>query len=281
MLRPLALAVLAREERNPPLQFEHVICVSDATRSHLVASGVPVAQARVIHTGIDLTQFQRAREAPSEPGRLRLLYAGRLTSEKGLETALEAVAALVGESARHAGGGITLTIVGSGHSAYEEQLRLAVNQRGLADHVDFRGQVPHTEMPGLFGQFDVLLLPSIWPEPLSRVVLEGMAAGLVVVASTAGGTPEIVRHGINGLLFPPGDAVALADQIRALAADVPLRRGLAAAATQTVAEEFSTRRSLDRIERYLEEVAGGAPLAPRASRRTRVRRSQPAAIQPG
>jgi glycosyltransferase involved in cell wall biosynthesis len=68
-------------------------------------------------------------------------------------------------------------------------------------------------MPGLLRKFDVLVLPSIWPEPFSRAVLEGLVSGLVVVATRSGGTPEIIVDGENGLLFTPNDPEELAKKI--------------------------------------------------------------------
>jgi glycosyltransferase involved in cell wall biosynthesis len=114
-------------------------------------------------------------------------------------------------------------------------------------------------MPELLRQYDVLVLPSTWPEPFSRIVLQGMLAGLAVVATPAGGTAEVVTDGVNGLWFPPGDAQALAWQIVRLADDPGLRHQLAQAGRQTVLARFTQARMLDEIEHYLQGVT--APIA--------------------
>jgi glycogen(starch) synthase len=251
----VALTMLAKEDREQTLQFRHTICVSAATRDRLIALGVPVAQARIIHTGVEAGVFPQRERARHDTPALRLLFAGRLAPDKGVETAIQAMAELV------AGWGpqrVSLTLAGSGAEDYTAHLHMLVAQHDLKEHVTFLGWVRHEEMADLMQQYDVLLVPSIWPEPFARVVLEGMVAGLVVVATPAGGTGEIVRDGENGLLFAPGDSHDLAEQIGRLLDDDELRQRLARAGWQTVADEFSLSRMIDQYEAYLQEVAQAA-----------------------
>jgi len=255
VLGRVALGILARENQLPPLAFKHAICVSDATRRELVEAGIPVANARVIYTGLDPTPYLNNRPDPqpsSDKPSLNLLYAGRLVEDKGIDTAIIAVEKLVRDQGKRS---IKLTIAGSDSAGYENDLRQLVAQARLDDYVSFLGHVPSEEMPRLLQQFDVLLLPSRWAEPFSRMVLEGMLSGLVVVATARGGTIEILIDGENGLLFAPGDADDLAKQILHLANDPDLRKRLAIAGQQTVIERFVETRMMDEIESYLQEVA--------------------------
>jgi glycogen(starch) synthase len=142
-----------------------------------------------------------------------------------------------------------------------------VAHHGLEESVTFLGWIEHEEMAGLMRQYDVLLLPSIWPEPFARVVLEGMAAGLVVVATPAGGTGEIVKDGENGLLFAPGDSHDLAEKIGRLLGDLDLRLRLAKAGWQTIVDDFNLPRMIDQYEDYLEEVAYATTTAGRTAQR--------------
>jgi glycosyltransferase involved in cell wall biosynthesis len=148
-----------------------------------------------------------------------------------------------------------LSLAGSGSAEYENDLHAFVNQAGLTDYVSFLGWVPPEEMPGLLRKFDVLLLPSIWPEPFARVLLEGMISGAVVVATPTGGTPEIVRDGENGLLFSPSNPEDLARQIARLVDDPDLRRKLAEAGKQTIIERFAVTTMMDDMESFLQDVA--------------------------
>jgi glycosyltransferase involved in cell wall biosynthesis len=253
----VALAMVAREERQYRLRFERAICVSAATRDMLVEAGVPVAQAQIIYTGLDESLYANGKPARPEPdGRpLQALYAGRLTPEKGVETAIEAMARLVLEPGHS---GVRLSLAGSGLPEYENHLRDLVARHGLTGAVTFLGRLPPEEMPALMRQFDVMLLPSIWPEPFARVVLEGMLSGLVVVATPTGGTGEVVVDGENGLVFAPGDAGDLARQIGRLIQEPQLRQELASAGKQTVLARFTVTRMMDEMEGYLQQVAAAA-----------------------
>jgi glycogen synthase len=254
VLGQVALAMLAKEAQKAPLAFRHAICVSAASRNVLVEAGVPISHARIIHTGLDVKHYLNGSEQRSlhhEDQSLNLLYAGRIFPEKGIDTAIEAMIKLVyGHGKRD----IRLRLAGSGSFEYENYLRQRVNEAGLNDYVSFLGWVSPEEMPGLLRKFDVLLLPSIWPEPFARVVLEGMISGLVVVATSTGGTIEILTDGENGLLFAAGDAEDLAQKIVRLAADPELCRKLALAGQQTVVERFTKTKMMDEIAGYLQEV---------------------------
>jgi glycosyltransferase involved in cell wall biosynthesis len=110
-------------------------------------------------------------------------------------------------------------------------------------------------MPGLLQKHDVLVLPSIWAEPFSRAILEGMISGLVVVAARTGGTPEIIIDGENGLLFEPNDLEDLAKKIAHLMDDPESCDQMSHAARQTILERFTMTKMMDEIESYLQEVA--------------------------
>lgn len=254
ILGHVALAMLTKEARRPPLAFRHSICVSAASRNVLVEAGVPVSHARVIHTGLDVSHYlEVGQQLPllHEDQSLSLLYAGRLSPDKGIDSLIDAMITLVCRGGRRE---IRLSLAGSGSVDYENHLRQRVDQSGLAENVCFLGWVSPAEMPELLQQFDVLVVPSIWPEPFARVVLEGMISGLVVLATPTGGTTEILKDGENGLLFAAGDADDLAQKILGVAADPRLRQRLALAGRQTVQARFTKAAMLDEIESYLEDV---------------------------
>jgi len=254
VLGQIALAMLTKQAQQAPLTFRHAICVSAAVRDVLVEAGVPVSHARVIRTGLDLEHYLNSgkqNQPHHKDQNLNLLYAGRIYPEKGIDTVIKAMITLLHSQGKRE---IRLSLAGSGSVEYENQLRQLVNQAGLTDYVSFLGWVQPEEMPELLRKFDVLVLPSIWPEPFARVVLEGMVSGLVVIATPTGGTTEILTDGENGLLFAAGDAEDLAQKIICLATDPKLRRRLALAGQQTVIERFTKTKMMDEIESYLQEV---------------------------
>lgn len=250
MVGEVALQRLQRERGEIRLRFEHAICVSAALRQDLIEADVPLSDCRIIYPGIDLNIF-RPTSTPTPTETLSLLYAGNVAPHKGVHTALEALEIVIHEAERQQ---IHLTIAGAGHPEYKDRLQHMVDRSGLAPYVTFIDWTPRAQMPDLMRKADVLLFPSIWEEPFSRVILEAMALGLVVIGTPTGGTREILKEGVNSLTFPAEDAAALAAQIVRLADDPDLQIRLAAAAQQEVAANYGIEQMVDSIEGYLLEI---------------------------
>ncbi|MCA9957687.1 MAG: glycosyltransferase family 4 protein, partial [Anaerolineales bacterium] len=153
---------------------------------------------------------------------------------------------------------LKLTILGSGAPAYEAYLRQQAQELGVIDLIEFRGFVPREQMPAILAAHDVLVFPSIWAEPLARMVQEAMACGLVVIGTDTGGTPEILYDGENGLVFPADDAQTLAAKMNLLLQDRSLPLTLAQAARRTVEARFTLERMVDELEAYFAQVIGAS-----------------------
>lgn len=247
-LRQLARLAVPSDPQYRP-RFEHAACVSIAVREALARTDGSLEDAAVVHNGIDPEPFLRARPAPlsgAPSGPLRALYAGRLSPEKGVHTAVDAIAQLSGR-----GVSISLTIVGAGSRKYERALRSRVQARGIDAAVTFVPWLAREAMPALMAQNDVFLYPADWEEPLPLSPQQAMAAGMAVVASRVGGIPELIQDGVNGLLCAPGDANELAWAIERLSRDAGLRVRLAEAGRRTILERFTIDRMVDKIEAYL------------------------------
>ncbi len=188
-----------------------------------------------------------AKSSVSPMPSLRLLFVGTLAEHKGVHTTIEAL----GELSAAEQAEVHLTILGTGHPHYEERLRKLTKSKGVQDVVTFHAPIPRAELPQFLGDYDVLLLPSIWEEPLARIMQEGLASGLVVIGAATGGTAEVIRHNENGLLFPAANADALASQIRRLLTDPDLCQRLAMTGQQSAIELFALPRMVDDIENYL------------------------------
>src|SRR5437660_1626600 len=139
-----------------------------------------------------------------------------------------------------------------------DALRRAVKDAGLEDRIRFVGY--RRDVPEVMRGLDVLVLASD-AEPCGRVLFEAMASGTAVVATSSGGTPEIVRDGLEGVLVPPRDPTALARAVGALVADAPRRARLGAAGVARVAAEFTIERYVARTLAVYDEA-----LAPRRRR---------------
>lgn len=253
LLAPQALQRLEQEEQRFPLEFRRVLCVSQAVCAELHRqAGIPVENLRVVYNGVEVDRFV-PRSIGSGPKRgLSILYAGSLVPHKGVHTAIQAIGLLAEKGELD---GTSLTIVGSGNPEYEQGLRRMVAEKSLEDKVWFWPRVSREEMPALLSKFDALIFPSIWEEPLARMMQEAMASGLVVIGTPTGGTPEILENEITGLTFPPGDEKSLAALVSRLAADPQLRERLAANARRVVVERFNLDRMVDEIEGELKAVA--------------------------
>lgn len=192
-------------------------CNADTTDAIVRVGGRPVE----LPHGVDLSRF---RPAPPPPDRrpVELLAVGRLVEKKGFVHLIEAMAGL-GAEAR-------LRIVGDGPLGPELQAR--IDQLGLTRTVELIGRRTHDELPFLYAQADAVVVPSVIDragdrDGLPNVVLEAMAAGRPVVATTVAAIPcAVVAHGGDddtGLLVPPADPAALRLALRTLCLD-PTRR---------------------------------------------------------
>ena len=152
---------------------------------------------------------------------------GRLAAWKGQDIFLDAFAKAFPDGNAHA------VIAGTamfGEDDYAETLRRQTERLGIADRVDFPGFVE--DVHELLASSDVLVHASIIAEPFGQVVVEGLAAGVGVIATGLGGPAEIITDGVDGLLCPPGDSDKLATLLRRLHDDPAERKQLAAAGVQ-------------------------------------------------
>jgi glycosyltransferase involved in cell wall biosynthesis len=229
-------SVMARGE--PVIAISHFIAEHVRTRY-----GVPPERIRTIHRGVDLERFDPARVSPERmiqlarqwrlpEGALVVLLAGRLTRWKGQALMIDALARLGRDDVR-------CVFVGAdqGRVQYRHELEALASAKGVAGQVHIVGEC--RDMPAAFALANVVVSASTDPEAFGRVMAEAGAAGRPVVASDHGASPEIIRDGETGWLFPPGDAAALAQAVNhALDLNNPTRRRLAWAAREHVARHF-------------------------------------------
>jgi glycogen(starch) synthase len=176
-------------------------------------AGTPAAH--VVRRGIDSRLFA----GPSGPDPLavlgdgpRVLFVGRLVRQKGVHVLVEAASRLRTPGAR-------VVFVGDGPE--RARVEREAERLGVADRVHVTGFVPHERIPDHLAHSELLVLPSIYEE-LGTVLVEALHAGVPTVASRTGGIPEVVHHGVTGLLVEPGDADALARAIDTVLADPAL-----------------------------------------------------------
>lgn len=148
----------------------------------------------------------RRLESPPETERTgELLFVGRLVSDKGADTLLDALGILATQGLHP-----KLTLVGDGPE--RPHLEAQAMRLQISKQVHFAGIRQGDQLASLYHQHQVLVVPSLWAEPLGIVALEGLAAGCRLVVSDSGGLPEAA--GPQALRFPPGSAAALADRLK-------------------------------------------------------------------
>jgi glycosyltransferase involved in cell wall biosynthesis len=258
-IRDLAPYLTPAQKRLQRLVCRFAGCIlvnADAVRNWLIAERYDPSKIVVIRNGVDVRPCGRATASERLLGELGLSQAwpvvgvvSRLSRLKGLEQFLQAAAIVTTRfpSAR-------FLIVGDtspDDRAYLTELTGLAGKLGLMDRVVFAGL--RTDARELLAGVTVSVMPSL-NEALSNVLLESMAAGVPVVATRVGGTPEAIEDGVNGLLVPPADSAALARAIGQVLADPLLAARLGHTARRTAAARFTTEQMVRATEQLYESL---------------------------
>lgn len=226
-------------------------------RQLVTEEGVDPRKIRVIENGIDLERFDRrrkeglSRELPVPPGARIAVIVANLHPVKGQEDAIDALAFLGSRAAD-----LHLLLVGDGDR--REHLMGRVRARRLQGRVHFLGH--RMDVPAILDRAEILISSS-HAEGLSNSIIEGMAAELGIVATSVGGSPELVRDGESGYLVPPHAPSVMAERLEALLSDDARRREFGQAARATVEARFPIDLMARRFERLYDELLeGDAPL---------------------
>jgi glycosyltransferase involved in cell wall biosynthesis len=247
---------------------KRIVAVSRASAANFRALARKV---RVVHNGVALDELP----GPETRGALRRAlgiaedakvvgFVGRLAAWKGVDVFLDAAARL---GAAHPTA--RFVVVGEppvGSTARTlDDFRADAERRGLAGRVHFTGF--RKDAAACVLDFDVLVVPSVRPDPCPRVVLEALAVGTPVVGSASGGIAETVEDGVTGLLARPGDGADVAEKVERILADPALAHALGEAAKRAMEREHAAENVAARIQAIvLEALEGpGAPGAPGAT----------------
>jgi glycosyltransferase involved in cell wall biosynthesis len=215
--------------------------------SHATAATIPDGpRVEVVHGPIGLSPRPRPERAGDRP--LTFATLSRLSPWKGQREFLEAFSEAFPDGPHQA------AVLGAplfGEEDYAASLHELVDQLGLQNRVTFAGHVD--DVAAFLDDVDVVVHTPTIPEPFGRVVGEAMAAGLPVVAPAAGGPLEIIDHGVNGLLYPPGDVEALVRTLRRAAEDHDVRRSIGQAAPSVI-EAMAPRLVAERLRQVYASV---------------------------
>jgi len=224
-----------------------LIAVSPQVRDDLVALGVaPEAKFSVVRLGVELGERVRTHVAGGEararlgiaPERFVVGWVGRMTGVKRTDDVLESLHRL-----RERGVDAVLLMVGSGpdHDHVEQR----ASALGIVRHCYFLGY--QEDVSGWYQAFDTMILPSA-NEGTPVVVIEALAAGCPVVATSVGGVPDVVREGVDGFLVPAGDVEQLAERLARLARDPELRARMGEAGRESIPARYAVERLVADID---------------------------------
>jgi glycosyltransferase involved in cell wall biosynthesis len=230
-------------------RLDAVVTVCEDIRRVVIASGgVPPGKVQVVYAGVDLSRFDPSRADGASVRREwgveadeKLLVQVGAREWKGWRDLVSAAAILSGEFPR-----LRTAVVACKDETERDRVLAFARERGVGDRVlavGFRG-----DMPDVLAAADVVADLSSEGLGITGTIREAMALGRPVVASAAGGNPELVEDGVSGLLVPPRDTSGVAAAVRRILSDPSLAARLGAAARERVVRGFSTEIRLDRIE---------------------------------
>jgi glycosyltransferase involved in cell wall biosynthesis len=217
-----------------------VITVSEANRRHIAQTfGVAHERIEVIPSGVDTRRCRPATPARG-PNRVPLIVCvARHVKVKNLNLLLEACAELLRRRVR-------FRCVSVGGGVCRAELEQQRSRLGLEEVVEFVGPQEHTEVVAWWQRADIAVLTS-QSEGMPVCLMEAAACSVPAVATGVGGVPELIQHGITGLVTPPGQALALAEALQELLTNSTRATEMGRAARRRAEEQFSLERQVDSL----------------------------------
>lgn len=236
-------------ELTPKSSLYQYITCSNWIQQSLMQKGYPVETAQTIYPGAAVEEFYQAELPPRD--RLRITYASSVMPYKGADVLINALCLLHAEgvefSATFAGGSLMPEFV--------KALKKFVESKGLQNHIHFAGVLSRKELQQLYRTQNVLVLPSRFQEPFSISLLEAMSAGLTIVTSNTGGSPEAVEHGQTGLIFESEKPLDLANNLRYLLSNPEQWEAMTRQGQQRALSQFSLTSTVEQLEAVLFHLA--------------------------
>src|SRR4051795_2178186 len=241
---------------RPPLRWtlRHagaLTAITEDCRQHALRAGAPAERIRLVFNGTDLRRFsppENGNRGDSRFGPNMIFACRQMFPRKGIRFLLEAAAELKPQFPD-----LKIVLAGDGFER-PELVRLA-SELGISSDVTFLGWVPNADLPQYYRAAAVSVIPSL-EEGFGIPAAEAMGCEVAVVASDAGGLPEVVEDGVTGIVVPRGNSGALARAIGSLLADPKRRQQMGQAGRARALRLFDWDRSAEQFEEIYREVAG-------------------------
>ncbi|MBI2125523.1 glycosyltransferase family 4 protein [Candidatus Woesearchaeota archaeon] len=215
---------------NEALKHCNLISISSYVQSLLKQQGY---ESIVIPNALDAEKFSTTiKNEPRKNEKIRILYLGSLIQSKGAQILAEAVQ------------GVDCQVDMYGEGVLKEELQQKIEQKNLP--ITIHPPVPYAEIPSLYWQADIVVFPSLWPEPFGRIAIEAMAAGKPVIASAIGGIKETIAEG-TGILVDPGNVQQLREAIILLMHDQELRKEMGKKGRKIVEKLYAEEKVVEKL----------------------------------
>jgi glycosyltransferase involved in cell wall biosynthesis len=219
-----------------------IVTVSDFLKQQLIRSGYKEDLIQTLYLFCpDIFDYVE----PPDAGIPDFVFLGRLTALKGVEWLLHSIAKVNTP--------IHMNIAGDGYQ--ESEMKELARSLKIEHQVTFHGWVDAESTKQLIRSARAVIFPSVWHEPGGTVAFEAMAHSRAVIMSRVGGMPEVVEHGLNGLVVNSNDVQALAQSIEKLALDRPLAIQLGIQGREIARENFQLHHHLDKLMKIYEKVS--------------------------
>ncbi len=232
---------------------KRVIVASHAIGRRMIdLFNVPADRIRLIPRGVDLSQFvfSGSKKFEKKTTIKYIVLIGRFSPIKGQVEFIKAVHLLRSQMPH-----FKVSIVGSegrGKHKYTNLMKKTIQQFGLENTIKILPPTRH--VASLLSQADLLVLPSLTPEPFGRVIIEAGAVGTPVAATCLGGVPDIIDDGKNGILFPPHNILAMAEAMREVLTNTEKAKAFAFELRKKVEEKFSLEQMVEKTLTVYDEI---------------------------
>jgi len=221
---------------NKALPYCNLIAISGYVHELLQQQG---HKSTVISNALPVEKFTKIiKNEPRKNERIKILYLGSLIKSKGAQVLLQALE------------GLPVDCLIYGNGVLQEELQTTIQQHNLQAKIC--APVPYDKIPALYADADIVVFPSLWPEPFGRIAIEALAAGKPVIGSAIGGIKETIVEE-TGILVEPGDAGQLREAIKLLMHNPALRKEMGKKGRKVVEELYAEEKVVGRLIAVYEE----------------------------
>lgn len=243
---------------RPPLRWTlrnagALSAITDDCRQHALRAGAPDEKIHIVFNGTDLRRFSPSEDGVKDTlgyGSQMVFACRQLFPRKGIRFLIEAAARIKPQFPQ-----LKVVIAGDGFER-PDLLRLA-SELGIANDVEFLGWVPNAELPKYYRAAALSVIPSL-EEGFGIPAAEAMGCEIPVIATDAGGLPEVVEHGVTGYVVPRGSADAIADAMTRLLSDPALCEQMGKAGRQRSLRLFDWDRTAEQFEQIYQSLGARA-----------------------